>query len=84
MSVLISHHQLVNAPLAYPTKTDGEGLVSRSATPIQNNRFTGGSFRANNRIRFDVDYNDFLVDLQWRSPSNLQFFRLSDCRVTFS
>lgn len=84
LSVLISHHQLVNAPLAYPTKADGEGLVSRSAAPIQNNRFTGGAFGARNRIRFDLKYNDFLVDLQWRSASNLQFFRLSDCRVTFS
>ncbi|MGO7860186.1 hypothetical protein ACC676_01025 [Rhizobium ruizarguesonis] len=84
LSVLVCHHQIVNAPLAYPTKADGEGLVSRSATPIKNNRFTGGAFGTRSRINFDQNYNDFLVDLQWRSPSNLQFFRLSDCRVTFS
>jgi hypothetical protein len=32
-------------------------------------------------VEFDADYDDFLLDLQWSSDTNLQFFRISDCRV---
>lgn len=84
LSALVSHEQLVVAPIAHPGMLDGSSMVSRSGAPITNHRFTGGAMGGNSRVTFDRTYDNFLVDLQWRSPSNLQFFRLGEYRVTFN
>lgn len=82
LSVTIAHHQRRAFPSAHPGV---EELLPAppSAFPLDNPRFTAPVADAA-AIHFDPAYTEYLLDFQWSSHSNLQFFRLSGCKLTLT
>jgi|GEM_PF-3296260 len=77
ISVTVSHWQRRAFPAAAAAGQQS-AVNQESSFPLAN-----ATQRKNesSMIEFDPDYNDFLLDLQWSSDTNLQFFRISECRV---
>jgi hypothetical protein len=85
VSVTVYHDQKTTFASEY---WDGEKAVSRQyetggiGFPMKNFRIKGGSDQWTKPIiSFPDGFTEFLVDFQWSSSNNHQFFRLSSLRV---
>jgi hypothetical protein len=77
ISVTVSHWQRRAFP-ASAGSGQQSAIVQESSFPLAN---VVQQKSTSSAIEFDPAYDDFLLDLQWSSDTNLQFFRISDCRV---
>ncbi len=77
ISVTVSHLQLRTFPAATGPQQPAN-VAQASAFPLSNPRKSTKSVQD---VEFDPDYDDFLLDVQWSSATNLQFFRVTECRV---
>jgi hypothetical protein len=77
ISVTISHRQHRAFP-ASSAQHEQTVIAQESSFPLGNTRQVKN---ATALIEFEPDYRDFLLDVQWSSDTNLQFFRISECAV---
>jgi hypothetical protein len=77
VSVTVSHWQRRAFP-ASAGAGEESAVNQESSFPLAN---AVQQTSTSSTIEFDPDYDDFLLDLQWSSDTNLQFFRINECRV---
>ena len=91
LSVTVQHDQRTLLCGTFPNPATGEleeeeTLFSTSLFPLLNHRFRVGDTQAQEEAKtwFPGDYTDYVLDFQWSSLTNLQFFRLKGRRVRIS
>lgn len=79
VSVTVSHLQRRSFPAAI---APGQQIAvhQESAFPLANARQEAHAGEVP-IVEFHPDYDDFLLDFQWSSGTNLQFYRVNECRV---
>lgn len=77
ISVTISHRQHRAFPASF-AQHEQTVIAQESSFPLGNTRQLKN---ATALVDFEPDYRDFLLDVQWSSDTNQQFFRISDCAV---